>query len=212
MVASVPAEWVRRGGRRVTPAALAACAGAVDLLAVGGLGGAFASVVTGNLVTVWLGLGAAGGHPFVAPAVAVGGYAAGVLAGEALRGPGPLAAEAALLAGVAAGWIATGGNPGLALSLSLLAAAAVGMGVQSVYALRLRESTTYFTGTLTAALQDLLAGRRGNRAAAVGQLAALSAGAVLAAVLLGHLRWAVPLLPLLLLVVAVLGRPLMTRD
>ncbi|WP_203713942.1 DUF1275 family protein [Asanoa siamensis] len=204
-----PAGLARRGGRRVTPLSLAACAGAVDLIAIVGLGGAFASVVTGNLVTVGLGIGSTSDHAFAAPAVAVGAYAAGVALAlwvPRFRWPGHLLVELALLGALTGGWIATDGEPGRTNRLLLLAAGSLAMGLQSVVARWLHESTTYLTGTLTGAVHDLVTGKRGQRAAAVGQLAALTAGATVAAALLVAARWSVPLLALFLLVVAMLGR------
>ncbi|WP_203701348.1 DUF1275 family protein [Asanoa iriomotensis] len=207
----VLAGLARRGGRRVTPLSLAACAGAVDLTAIVGLGGAFASVVTGNLVTAGLGIGATDDHAFAAPAVAVGAYAAGVAVALRLprfRWPGHLVIELALLGALTAGWIATDGSPGRTARLLLLATGSVAMGVQSVVARWLHESTTYLTGTLTGAVHDLVTGRSGTRAAALGQLAALTAGATVAAALLTAARWSAPLLALALLVLAMLSHRL----
>lgn len=68
----------RRLAAKATPIALAACAGAIDLLALAGLRGAFASVVTGNLVTAGLGFGSVDATVFEPSLVAVVGYAIGV--------------------------------------------------------------------------------------------------------------------------------------
>ncbi len=204
----VLAGLARRGGRRVTPLSLAACAGVVDLVAFAGLGGAFASIVTGNLVVVGLGIGTADDHVFAAPAVAVAGYSAGVAWAQATpRWPWPthLIVELALLGALAAGWAATDSRPGRTTSLLLLATAGVAMGTQSVVAHRMHEATTYLTGTLTGALHDLVAGQVGRRAAALGQLAGLTAGAAVAAVLFQTARWSVPLLAIGLLIVALLA-------
>ncbi|HET6258490.1 DUF1275 family protein [Pseudonocardia sp.] len=191
------------------PAALAACAGAVDLLALAGLGGAFAGVITGNLVTAGYGIGT-GDVELIAPtSVAVAGFTLGVLAWARLwRGRpralvGPLLAELVLLIVVAAGWAATRAHPGTAVSLALLALAAIAMGGQSVAALRLQASTTYMTGTLVTVLQDVVTGRAGRRRQALRQLIALVAGAAAAAALLHTLPWAVPLLPIVLLTASV---------
>ena len=107
-------------GRRLatvaTPIALAACAGAVDLLALAGLRGAFASVVTGNLVVVGLGLGSSV-DALVAPVVAILGFAAGVAAWQWTwrRCPtaimGPLLAEFGLLLAFAGGWWGVRSHP-----------------------------------------------------------------------------------------------------
>jgi uncharacterized membrane protein YoaK (UPF0700 family) len=202
----VLAGLARRGGRRVTPLSLAACTGVVDLVAVLGLGGAFASVVTGNLIMVGFGVGATDGPAFTAPAVAVGAYAAGVALALLVPGrTGHLLVEFALLGALTAGWIATGGEPGRTTRLLLLATGSVAMGVQSVVARWLHEDTTYLTGTLTGAVHDLVTRQRGGRAAALGQLVALTAAATVAAVLLITARWSVPVLALVLLTVALLA-------
>ena len=204
----VLARVARRGGRRVTSLSLAACAGAVDLLAIAGLGGAFASIITGNLVTAGQGIGGTDDHVFAPPAVAVAGYAAGVLTAQAVphfRWPGHLLIELALLGVLTGGWIATGGRPGRGSALMLLAAAGLAMGTQSVVAGWLHASTTYLTGTLTTALHDLVTGTRGTRAVAFGQLGALCAGATVAAALLQAARWSVPVLAMFFLIVAILA-------
>jgi uncharacterized membrane protein YoaK (UPF0700 family) len=202
----VLARLARRGGRRVTSLSLAACAGAVDLLAIAGLGGAFASIITGNLVTAGHGIGAVDDHLFAPAAVAVAGYAAGVLLAQAIprfRWPGHLLIELALLGVLTGGWIASDSRPDRGTALLLLAAAGLAMGTQSVVASWLHESTTFMTGTLTTALHDLVTGKRGTRAVAFGQLAALCAGATVAAALLQAARWSVPVLALFFLVVAI---------
>lgn len=198
--------WRRAG---IVPATLAACAGAVDLLALAGLGGAFAGVVTGNLVTAGYGVGT-GNFRLIAPAgTAVAAFAVGVLAWARLWHERPravagmLLAELALMVVVAAGWIRTEARPGPLTALILLAVAAIAMGGQSVAALRLQASTTYMTGTLVGALQDVVTGRAGRRRAALRQLVALVGGATAAAVLLHFLAWAVPLLPVALLAACV---------
>jgi uncharacterized membrane protein YoaK (UPF0700 family) len=181
----------------------------VDLLALAGLGGAFAGVVTGNLVTAGYGVGT-GNFRLIAPAgTAVAAFTVGVLAWARLWHERPravvgmLLAELALLVVVAVGWIVTGAHPGPLAALLLLAVAALAMGGQSVTALRLQASTTYMTGTLVSALQDVVTGRPGRRRAAVRQLVALVGGATAAAVLLHFLAWAVPLLPVVLLAACV---------
>jgi uncharacterized membrane protein YoaK (UPF0700 family) len=190
-------------------AALAACAGAVDLLALAGLGGAFAGIITGNLVTAGYGIGTADFTKIAPTGTAVVAFALGVVAWTRLwRGRpravvGPLLAELALLIVVAAGWAATRAHPGTVASLALLALAAIAMGGQSVAALRLQSSTTYMTGTLVTVLQDVVTGRAGRRGSALRQLTALVAGAAGAAALLHALPWAVPLLPIVLLTASV---------
>ena len=196
----------------LTPVALAACAGAVDLLALAGLHGAFASVITGNLVATGYGVGTGNAAVAWPPIVAVVAYAVGVAAWQWVWRArpsalvGPLAAELAVIVVVAAGWWSVGGEPARAGALALLGLAAFAMGGQSVAAMRLHASTTYLTGTLTAAVHDLVTGEPGDRWPAVRQLAALAVGAALAAVVLSRARWAVPLLPVAILAAVVVGR------
>lgn len=191
------------------PAALAACAGGVDLLALAGLGGAFASIVTGNLVSTGYGLGTAN-MALAAPAgISVVCFTVGVVASTQVWRHRPeaviglLLTELVLLAGLATGWILTGAHPGPVASFVLLGVASVAMGGQSVAALRLKASTTYMTGTLVSVLQDVVTGRAGRRRAALRQLAALVAGACAAAALLRPVPWAVPLLPVVLLALSI---------
>ncbi|GAB2959701.1 DUF1275 family protein [Amycolatopsis acidiphila] len=190
----------------VASVALAGASGAVDLLALADLGGAFASVVTGNLVNTGFGLGTADLARILPSVTAVVAFAAGVIAWTVVWRRsllGPLFAELVLLLGVLAGWLATGTHPGRSVALVLLALAALAMGGQSVAALRLGAATTYLTGALTNALHDLVSGKAGGRRAAARQLLALVLGALAAAGLRGVLRWAVPVLPVVLLVIAI---------
>jgi len=188
---------------------LAAASGVVDLWAVTSLGGPFAGVVTGNLVTVGGAAGRADATALWPPLVAVLGFALGVAVWSFLwrrraQAVGwPLGVELAALVALAVGW-ALPGTP----TLVLLAGAALAMGGQSSVALRLGESTTYLTGTLTGAVAALAIGGPRGRVAALKQLAALVAGAAAAAVTLGLLRTAVPVLAIVRVLVAlvVLGR------
>ncbi|MFC5140865.1 DUF1275 family protein [Actinomycetospora rhizophila] len=188
---------------------LAAASGVVDLWAVTSLGGPFAGVVTGNLVTVGGAAGRADAGALWPPLVAVLGFAAGVALWALAwrRRPdavgAPLVAELVVLGALAVAW-AVPGVP----TLVLLAVAAAAMGGQSSTALRLGESTTYLTGTLTGAVVVLVAGGARGRVVALKQLAAVVAGAAVAAVVLGVLAWAVPVLAVVLVAGAlvVLGR------
>lgn len=192
---------------------LAAASGVVDLWAVTSLGGPFASVVTGNLVTAGGAAGRGDAGTLWPLLVAVLAFAVGVAVWSFAwrRRPeavgAPLATELVVLAALAVAWVVPG-VPGLVL----LAVAAGAMGGQSSIALRLGESTTYLTGTLTGAMAALVTGwrRPGPRARvlALKQLAAVVAGAAAAAVVLGVLPGAVPVLAAVLVAGAlvVLGR------
>ncbi|MFJ4437850.1 DUF1275 family protein [Streptomyces sp. NPDC088923] len=195
----------RRAARvRVWPLlALSLASGAVDALAVVALGGAFAGVMTGNLVFLGAALGGAGlPEGVAAPAAAVGGYVLGtVCAAPVLRARwgGPLrvlAAETVVLAVVAGVWAVgrpTGDEP-----YALLATLAAAMGGQASAVLALGPAgapTTFFTSTLTTLVLDLVRGGGVRRAAApLARLCALVLGAALAALLLRTARvWAAAL-------------------
>lgn len=208
----------RRLATIATTMALAACAGAVDLLAIAGLHGAFASVVTGNLVAAGLGLSSVEAAVVVPPLVAVLGYAVGVAAWQwtwrrdQTAVVGPLVVECCLLLVITVGWWTVHTHPVYAESLILLGVASVAMGGQSVVGLRLHAATTYLTGTLTGAVHDLVTGKSAGRMTALGQLVALASGATFAGALLMHQRWAVPLLPVCLLAIAVGIRTMVGRS
>jgi uncharacterized membrane protein YoaK (UPF0700 family) len=190
--------------RQSGPIALAACAGAVDLLALTLPGGVFASIITGNLVTLGHGIGTEDLARVVAVVIAVTGFSLGVVVWARLWRSrpaavvGPLAMEMVVLIGLAAGLLAAGSAPGTTTARMLLALAAVAMGGQSMVGMRLRTSTTYLTGAFATALGDAVAGRRAALRPALVQLAALVTGAAVTALLITHLRWAAPLLPLVL--------------
>ena len=178
---------------------LTAAAGALDVVCVTRLGGAFASVITGNLVQFGHALASADVRLLAGGATAVGGYAVGVAAGTgALRRAAPgwgrrtgtvAAAEGLLLLGVAAGWLGTGAHPGFGGRLALLGSASVASGVQTAVTISAGirgASTTYLTGSLT----DLVRGvvldphRFATGTGGLSRLAGLVCGAVLGAWLL----------------------------
>jgi len=174
-------------------------------------GGVFASVVTGNLVLIGYSVVSTDLSFLTRPATAVAGYALGAATWLLAWRSRPralvaqFAAELVLLAAVAAGWLLTDGRPGPASGLALLAGAGAAMGAQSAASLRLGTATTYLTGTLTRVINDLVSGRRDGRGTALRELGALAAGAATTGFLFLHLRWAAPLLPVLLLALAIAG-------
>ncbi|WP_431031914.1 DUF1275 family protein [Streptomyces sp. P6-2-1] len=172
--------------------ALSLASGAVDALAVVALGGAFAGVMTGNLVFLGAALGGAGlPEGIAAPAAAVGGYVLGVACAAPVlraRWGGPLRvllAETVVLAAVAGVWAA--GPPAGSEPYVLLAALAAAMGGQASAVLALGPAgapTTFFTSTLTTLVLALARGGGVRRASApVARLCALVLGAALAALL-----------------------------
>lgn len=176
---------------QVASVLLACASGSFDALAFLALGQVFASVMTGNLVLLGIALQRTDAAQALASGVALGGYAAGVLASSpvAHREPRERWAsrlEIALVVLFVIGWEVAAGAAGSDLDQNLLLLlAASAMGVQSIVSARLPggPSTTYFTSTLTGVIAEL-ARHRGLRAWSAARLAALVAGAVLAALLL----------------------------
>jgi uncharacterized membrane protein YoaK (UPF0700 family) len=192
---------------------LSAAAGCLDVLCVTRLGGAFASVVTGNLVQLGRAITTVDGRLLVSTTTAVGAYALGVAAGTvALRRAGTgwrrrtslvLAGEVALLAGVAVAWWATGIQPGSSSAPLLLGPAATAMGIQSAVTLSSGvrgASTTYLTGTLTDAVHALAGDphRITGAAGAAVRLASLLCGAAVGALVLEVAPLFAPVLPVAL--------------
>ncbi|MFF7340460.1 YoaK family protein [Streptomyces sp. NPDC008163] len=169
---------------------LSAASGAADAFVFLCVGQVFAGVMTGNLVL--LGASAAGaGEEGVALRVVTAlvsygcGVAGAALVGERMwrRVPVMLPAEVVLLAAGAWLWAArTAASDGDRLGVLVLMGLA--MGVQG----RLRSTpTNYFTGTLTSLVGRLTVGAwRGDDGWAAGRLAAVVAGAALAAL---TVRW-----------------------
>lgn len=182
-----------------TLGALTVASGCLDVVAFSRLGGAFASVMTSNLVFLAVAAAKADAVLAVHAAAALGGYIVGVAAGSVLVPPSAaadrlgtprlsllLGFELTLLAAVAAWWIAVDARPTSTEQVGLLAAGALAMGLQSAAARALgnpRAGTTYLTGTLTGVVSALATRGRPDPVALVC-LAALLVGAGLAAVLL----------------------------
>jgi len=194
--------------------------GAVDAACFLHLGNVFASVITGNLVLLGVAAATQSGSLAIHGGTALAGYSAGVLIGAPIatrRARGgetwplsvtvTLAAEFCVLAGFSAGWELTGGSPGSAARLLLIAALAIAMGIQSAAVRELGGvPTTYLTGTLTAVISELATRARGpGLARSVGVLAAIVSGAVAGGVVAEHApAWlpAVILAPLAAVVIA----------
>jgi uncharacterized membrane protein YoaK (UPF0700 family) len=183
---------------------LAACAGATEVLAFFGLGRAFAGIVSGSLVTA--GYGIATGHAaLVRPTVtAVTCCVVGEIAwARLLRRPQAadwlLVAELMLFLPVLTGWLAAGSHPAGALALVLLALLSVAMGGQNIWALRIHQTTTYFTGMLTTTINAAAIGAAAGTGTSIRQLSAFLGGAVVSGATMHTLRIATPAVPLLLL-------------
>lgn len=160
---------------------------------------------------VGLALGDADSHTALRAALAVAGFALGVLiAARALgpvraadrwpaRAPAVLVGIAVVQAGFLAGWIAIDGRPeGIELGL-LACASAVAMGGQSAATRAWHTGivTTYVSGTLTMLLGDLAesSGARPDQLRRLSVIAAVAGGATLGAVMLTHAHGSVPVVP-----------------
>ena len=174
------------------------CADAVGVIA---LGGAFSSVMTGNMVLLGLSAGATDAALAISAASAIGAYAVGVLLGAQVAGvPSPddpvwpasvtraLVLELASLVGFLVAWEVTlDQRPSDLRQLVLLMVLAAALGVQGSAVQRFGVpglSSTYLTGTLTNLIGGIAA-RRPYRslAASAYLLVALVVGSAVGALL-----------------------------
>lgn len=167
--------------------------GALDAIVFLRLGRVFASVITGDVVLVGLGLAEPQATVAVHAGLACGAYYVGstlgaVAAGRAVEGQPlwparvnlALAIEWVPLATLVAVWTTGGPFPTGDRQLVLLGLAATAMGVQSAAVNRLAVegfSTTYLTSTLVRAATELPLGPRRPVPKQLAALAALLAGA-----------------------------------
>lgn len=196
--------------------------GATDAIGYLALGGAFTSVMTGNIILLGIATARADGRLAGHIAAAIACYVAGCVVGARLAGTPrendpvwPFAVTKALFVELvvvlvyAVGWWLNGSRPSSTAELVLLAVNAVALGIQSSTVQRFGVSglsTTYMTGTLTM-LAVRLASGHGFRAVADSAvlLVGLLGGAVLAALMLANARELVPLVQVVCLVVALIG-------
>lgn len=188
-------------------------AGATDAIGFLALGGAFTSVMTGNLVLFGISAAHADGGLARHTATAIACFIAGCVIGARLAGNAraadpvwprsvtrTLVVQFAIFCLFAISWWFVGGRPHGAAQLALLAVNAVGLGVQSSTVQRFGISglsTTYMTGTLTTLVVRLTSGHRIRDIKGSAQLLiALIAGAVLSGVLNRDLPSMVPVLQL----------------
>ncbi len=200
--------------------------GCVDVVTLMLIGGAFTSVITGNLIFIGRAAGTTTLTPAVHAILAVIGYVLGVAVGSRLRvlfagpprgdttAPWPasatrvLAVECVVLAALNAAWIGYRAAPPTAATDLMLTAAALALGMQGAAARGIEgnPSTTYMTGALTALVEAVATGRgKSADTSAVAGLVALVAGAACGAVLVRYASQTALLPPLaaLLVVVAV---------
>ena len=207
--------------RTVATIVLAVVSGATDAVGFLALGGAFTSVMTGNMVLLGISVGHLdgylAGHIGAAIVCFVLGAAAGTRLAGAAREDGvvwpatitrALCVEAVALAVYAIVWWSVGNDPHGALQLALLVINAFALGVQSSAVLRFGVSglsTTYMTGTLTTIVARLVSGHRVRDVAhSLVILAGLIGGAAAMAVLVRDLPALAPVLQLAGLAVVLL--------
>ena len=191
--------------------------GAADAMGFLALGGAFSSVMTGNMVLLGLSVGRADGELALTSAAALGSFVVGVLLGAHLAGVPEkqdpvwpravnraLLLEAVVFTAFTVTWETTGSSRSANLQLGLLMMSATALGIQSSAIQRLGVSglsSTYLTGTLTALIGAVAA--RSPRTVLLPKaeiLLALIVGAGVGAVVSRHLALLAPallLIPLL---------------
>lgn len=214
-------ELAQRRLRAALVIILAVNTGATDALGFIGLGGAFTSVMTGNMVLLGLSAGTADAKLARLTAAAIILYICGTALGTRLvghhRSADPiwpvritraLVIETLVIAAFAIGWEAVGGRPGNALQLILLMVNAVALGVQaaSVQCFGVSGlSTTFLTGTLTRVVIHLTSGGAlRDEARSVGILSGLIGGAALSGALTKYVPSAAPAVQLVCLSIVVM--------
>jgi uncharacterized membrane protein YoaK (UPF0700 family) len=197
-------------------------AGATDAIGFLALGGAFTSVMTGNLVLFGISVAQGDGTLAKHIATAVVCYIGGCILGGRLAGtaaarqpvwPWPvtraLCVEFAVFLLCAVGWWLSGSAPTGDTQLTLLAGNALALGVQGSSVQRFGVSglsTTYMTGTLTTVIVRLVSGGRLRDVLGSLQiLCGLIVGAVTAALLADEVAVLAPLIQLVPVAVVLLG-------
>lgn len=193
--------------------------GATDAISFLRLGGAFSSVMTGNIVVFGLSIGGRDASTAVHAAVAIAGFVVGVLVSSRIVGPPDphrrqhilinlvLAGELLALIGFAAVWVAADGRPDGVERVGLLVVASLAMGVQSGAVRGLGYPglpTTYLTGALTVMLADLSATGRVHWHS-LALLTALLVGAIGGGLLVFHAPVVAAVLPVVLVALALLA-------
>jgi uncharacterized membrane protein YoaK (UPF0700 family) len=206
-------SWKLDVGRRGwLVVALAVVSGITDASGFVHLGGAFSSVMTGNMVLLGLAAGTGNGGLAARAGAAIVAFVAGCVIGGRVAGqPGPedgvwpraitraLAIELVIFVAYGIALEATGGNPvGDVSRTALLALNALALGLQSSAIQRFGVSglsTTYLTGTLTTTIVHLSSGRPVRHVALNLQLlGALIVGAGIGGLVATHAMRVIPLL------------------
>jgi uncharacterized membrane protein YoaK (UPF0700 family) len=208
--------------RHAMVATLTFATGAADAIGFLSLGGAFSSVMTGNMVLLGLSAGSADRELAWRSAAAILAFVAGLLAGAHLAGPPErsdpawpaqltraLVVELGVLTAYLVGWELSEGHRSEQVALGLLMLSAVALGIQSSAVQRLGVSglsSTYLTGTLTTFIGDLAARRPSSTWLPRGQiLLMLMAGAAVGALTALHLPRIAPAVCVVPLAVVALG-------
>jgi uncharacterized membrane protein YoaK (UPF0700 family) len=201
---------------------LAVGAGVVDAISLTTLG-VFTAAVTANIVFVGLAVGDADSHAAARAALALAGFAIGVLAAAralgrdagAQRVPPVLAGIVAVQLAFLAGWLATDGRPDGATLDLLAGGSSVAMGAQTAAAGRWRPgiTPTFVSGVLTFMLSELVTadGARSDVELRAGVIAAVAAGATVGAVLLTNAREAVAVVPAVVTALVALAAVVLRR-
>ena len=227
-VSGPPADRAPARVRQILVVLLAVNSGAIDAIGFLTLGGAFSSVMTGNMVLLGISVAHRDGPLALHVGVALLCFIAGCWLGARAAGR-PVAGEhvwpravrrvltgeLALIVLLLIGAVITGAGRGEGAQLALLGCAAVALGVQSSAVQRFGVSglsTTYLTGTLTTVVSRL-ALREPVRQ--VGHSATILAGLIVGALLGGLLTstgspW-VLLLPVVLVAATVVVPELIWR-
>lgn len=172
--------------------------GSLDALVLVGVGHAFASVMTGNLVLVGLSIGEGSASALAMVLAALLGYASGGAGGSALlhrmrqgmgselwpkEVTGVLGFQLALLSVLAIHWALRSGDFVATERLVVLALTAAAMGMQgaAMRGIGVAVSTTYMTGALTLLIESIVkrqAFTTTERSALVGLLALVAGAAI----------------------------------
>ncbi len=150
---------------------LAVNSGATDAIGFIGLGGAFTSVMTGNLVLAGVGAATRDSQLALLTSTAIVAYCLGCSIGALIAGfprehdpvwpraiTWALGAQLVATLAWATGWWVTSADPDATTALALLLVNALGLGIQSSAVQRFGVSglsTTYLTGTLTTVVVSL---------------------------------------------------------
>lgn len=197
--------------RHALVVALTFVTGCADAMGFLSLGGAFSSVMTGNMVLLGLSAGKADLSLATTSAAAIASFVVGVLIGAHVAGVAKaddpvwpsavtkaLGLEIVVFSVLLVVWELTLGSRSEDLQLGLLMLSAAALGVQSSAIQRFGVpglSSTYLTGTLTALIGAVAARSSGAVLLPKAQiLLALMTGAAVGAVVATHLPWLSPAL------------------